>query len=232
MPTTEQFRALVEPRGIVVAGVSEHPGKFGFAVLPHILLCGYAGEVYALGRQPGRVLGVPVATDVDDLPAGAIDLVYVCSPAATVPDLLRACAKKGIGAAFIASAGFAEAGEDGQRAEEELAALADELGLLVVGPNGMGVVSTPVRLCAQLQAPYPPPGRIGVVSQSGNFVMACLNYALASGVGISRAVSAGNARAVGIDEYLTHLAADDATTVALTYVEGVTDGRRFFDRLR
>jgi acetyltransferase len=216
----------------VVAGVSEHPGKFGFAVLHHILLCGYEGEVYALGRQPGRVLGVPVATNVEELPYGAVDMVYVCSPAATVPDLLRACAKKGIKAAFIASAGFSEAGEGGQRAEENLAELAEELGLLVVGPNGMGVISTPVRLCAQLQAPYPPPGRIGVVSQSGNFVMACLNYALASGVGISRAVSAGNARAVGIDEYLAHLAVDDATDVALTYVEGITDGRRFFERLR
>jgi len=94
------------------------------------------------------------------------------------------------------------------------------------------VVSTPARLFAQLQAPYPPAGPIGVVSQSGNFVMASMNYAIAAGIGVSRAVSAGNALAVGVDEYLAWFAEDPTTTVSLAYVEGLADGRRFYQRLR
>lgn len=231
-PTPEHFAALLEPRGIVVAGVSQHPGKFGFAVLHHILLCGYRGALFGLGREPGEVLGIPVETDVAALPSDAIDLVFACSPANSVPELLRSCAKRGVRAAFIASAGFSEAGDQGRRAEAELVALAEDLDMLVAGPNGMGIVSTPVSLCAQLQAPYPPAGRIGVVSQSGNFVMAAMNYAIAAGIGVSRAVSAGNATVVGVDDYLCHLAEDDATDVSLAYVEGVSDGRRFFERVR
>ena len=84
-------------------------------------------------------------------------------------------------AAFLTSAGYGEAGEEGKRAEGELVALADELGILLAGPNGQGVVSTPAHLCAQIVAPYPPAGRIGVASQSGNFVSSFLNYARATG---------------------------------------------------
>ena len=68
-------------------------------------------------------------------------------------------------------------------------ALCDELGILLAGPNGQGVISTPSSLCAQIVAPYPPAGRISVVSQSGNFVSSFENYAKASGVGIARAVA-------------------------------------------
>src|SRR6185369_9758412 len=111
---------------------------------------------------------------------------------------------------------------------DDLVALADELGMIVVGPNGQGLVSTPVSLCAQIVAPYPPAGRIGIVSQSGNFVSSFMNYAIASGVGISRAVSAGNAAQVGIVDFLEFYADDPATDVALAYVEGVTDGADFY----
>jgi len=228
----EQFRALFDPRGVVVAGASTHPGKFGFVALHNILSNGYAGRVFATNRDATPVLGVETVPSMSDLPDGEADLVFVCTPASTNPDVLRDAADKGIRAAFLASAGYGEAGEEGRRAQEELVALADHLGVLVVGPNGQGVISTPSSLCAQIVAPYPPPGRIGVASQSGNFVSSFLNYACASGVGISRAVSAGNSAMVGVTDFLRFYAEDPDTDVALAYVEGIADGRRFFDDIR
>jgi acyl-CoA synthetase (NDP forming) len=227
-----RFQALFEPRGVLVAGASTHPGKFGFVSLHNILASGYQGAVHGWSREPGDVLGVSVVSDIADLPDDTIDLVFVCTPASANPDLLRACAKKGIRAAFLASAGYGEAGEEGQRLQAELVALADELGMLVAGPNGQGVVSTPVSLCAQIVAPYPPAGAIGIASQSGNFISSFMNYAVQTGVGVSRAVSAGNAAAVTISDYLDFYAQDPATAVALAYVEGVPDGRAFFERAR
>jgi acetyltransferase len=188
--------------------------------------------VWATNREGIEVLGIQTLRDLEEVPDGAADLVFVCTPAPGNPDLLRVAAKKGIRAAFIASAGYGEAGEEGRRAQEELAALADELGVLIVGPNGQGVVSTPARLCAQIVAPNPPRGRIAIVSQSGNFVSTFENYAVATGVGVSRAVSAGNAAQVGVADFLEFYADDPETDVALAYVEGVTDGRDFFERLR
>ena len=229
---TEQFQALFDPRGVVVAGASTHPGKFGFVALHNILANGYAGRVFATNREAAPVLGIDTVATLDEIPDGAADLVFVCTPASTNPDLLRAAAAKGITAAFLASAGYGEAGEQGRRAQDELVALADDLGVLVVGPNGQGVVSTPSSLCAQIVAPYPPAGRIGVASQSGNFVSSFMNYACASGVGVSRAVSAGNSAMVGVTDFLGFYADDPATDVALAYVEGIPDGRRFFEEIR
>ena len=178
------------------------------------------------------MLGVQTVRDVAEIPDGAADLVVRVHPAGCqCRRLLEACAAKGIKAAFFTSAGYAEAGPAGKRAEEELVASADDLGILLAGPNGQGVVSTPASLCAQIVAPYPPPGRIAVASQSGNFVSSFLNLARATGVGISRAVSAGNAAAVSVADYLSYFAGDPATSVGLAYLEGISDGRAVFDQL-
>jgi acetyltransferase len=230
-PSDAQFKALFEPQGVLVTGASIHPGKFGFVSLHNILAGGFAGGIYGTNLQGENVLGIQTVADIEQLPDNAIDLVFVCTPASANPALLRACAAKGVKAAFLTSAGYGEAGEEGKQAEKELIALADELGILLAGPNGQGVVSTPANLCAQIVAPYPPAGKIGVASQSGNFVSSFLNWSRSSGVGISRAVSAGNAAAVTVADYLDYYADDDATAVGLAYVEGISDGRTLMTRL-
>jgi acetyltransferase len=134
-------------------------------------------------------------------------------------------------AAFLTSAGYGEAGDEGRKLEDELIALADELGILLAGPNGQGVVSTPANLCAQIVAPFPPSGAIAVASQSGNFVSSFLNYSRQTGVGISRAVSAGNAAALGVADLIEWYGTDDSTRVSLAYVEGISDGAGLMRRL-
>ena len=228
-PSDEQFRALFEPKGVLIAGASTHPGKFGFVSLHNLLTSGYRGAVFGTNLEGEEVLGVATVPDVAVLPDGAIDLVFVCTPAAANASLLRSCAAKGVKAAFVTSAGYGEAGPQGKAAEAELVALADEVGVLLAGPNGQGLVSTPVNLCAQIVAPFPPRGRIAVASQSGNFVSSFMNYARQSGVGISRGVSAGNAAAVTPADYLDWFADDDETAVSLAYIEGIVDGRALLD---
>lgn len=232
MPGPGHYQALFDPRGIVVAGASTHPGKFGFVALHNILAAGYRGAIFATNRDGSDVLGRPTLRSLDDVPAGAADLVFVCTPASTNPDVLRQAAARGIRVAFIASAGYAEAGAAGRQAQDDLVELADQLDLLIVGPNGQGVVSTPSSLCAQIVAPYPPRGVIGIASQSGNLVSSFMNLACAAQVGVSRAVSAGNAAQVGVIDFLEFYADDPATEVALAYVEGIDDGVAFARRLR
>lgn len=231
-PTPEQFAALFDPRGVVIAGASTHPGKFGFVSLHNVLANGYRGRVFATNLEGSPVLGIETLRSLDELPDGAADLIFVCTPRSANPELLRSAAAKGVRAAFLTSAGYGEAGEEGRAEEAALVALCEELGILLAGPNGQGVVSTPSSLCAQIVAPYPPAGAIGVASQSGNFVSSFMNWACATGVGISRAVSAGNAAATGIADYLSFYAQDPATSVGLAYVEGITDGRAFAASLR
>lgn len=228
----DRFPALFAPAGVVVAGASTHPGKFGFVSLHNLLAAGFPGRIAATNRDGATVLGIECVPALDDLPAGSADLVFVCTPQGAVPEVLRQAAAIGVRVAFLASAGYGEAGEEGRREQAELVALCEELGILLIGPNGQGVVSTPASLCAQIVAPYPPAGGISVVSQSGNLVSSFLNWSCVSGVGIARALSAGNAAATGVAEVLEYYAADPATTVALAYIEGIADGSRFVAGLR
>lgn len=231
IPTTEQFAALFEPRGIVVAGASTHPGKFGFVSLHNIIASGYRGRILATNRERKPVLGIETIADLSEMEHGAADLIFVCTPRSVNVELLKVAAAKGIKAAFITSAGYGEAGKDGIEAERELVSLAEDLGLLIVGPNGQGVVSTPASMCAQIVGPYPPKGSIGIASQSGNFVSSFMNWSCATGVGVSRAVSAGNAAATSVADLLSSYSEDPQTDVALAYVEGMDDGRGFFESM-
>jgi acetyltransferase len=228
----EHFRALFEPKGVVVTGASSHPGKFGFVSVHNILASGYTGAVFGTNLSQEEVLGIQTVASLDDVPQDAADLVFVCTPSSANPEILRACARRGIKAAFLTSAGYGEAGDEGIRLEKELIALANELGILLAGPNGQGVVSTPSQLCAQIVAPYPPRGRIGVASQSGNFVSSFLNYSRQSGVGVSRAVSAGNAACVSVADYLKWYSTDKETSVGLAYLEGIFDGSHLMKQLQ
>ena len=225
VPQADHYRALFSPRAIVVVGASSHPGKFGFVSLHNILSSNFAGQVYATNLQNEEIMGIQTVSSIDDLPLNEIDLAFFCTPASANPQLLKQCANRGIRAAFIASAGYREAGSLGEQAERDLVQLAAELDMLIAGPNGQGVVSTPVSMCAQIVGPYPPKGGISVASQSGNFVSSFLNYARQTGVGIARAISAGNAAQISVGQYLEWFAQDAETRVSLAYIESVNDGK-------
>ena len=227
-----RFAPLFDPRGVVVAGASSHPGKFGFAAFHNLLRYGYRGEVFPVNREGGEILGRAVHRRVTDVGPGRADLVFVCTPPAVNVEVLRESAALGVRAAFVASGGYGESGDEGRARERELVAVADELGLLLAGPNGQGVIATAPSMCAQMVAPYPPPGRISVASQSGNVLSAFLNYAVLTGVGVSKAISTGNSAQTAIADYLAYFAADPDTAVALAYLEGVGNGSAFMDAVR
>ena len=228
----ERFRPLFHPRGIVVTGASSHPGKFGFVTLHNLRRFGYQGEIFPINREGAEILDAPTYKDIADIPPGKADFVFVCTPVAANIGLLRACATIGVRAAFVASGGYREVGEEGRQLEKELVETANELGILLAGPNGQGVISTPVSMCAQIVAPYPPSGRISVVSQSGNLLSSFLNYSVQTGIGVSKAISAGNSAQTTIADYFEYFAADPETDVVLAYLEGIPDGRGFVEAVR
>ena len=61
------FMSLFDPKGIVIAGASSHPGKFGFVSLHNILSCGYQGKVFATNLDGTPVLGIETLSSLDDL---------------------------------------------------------------------------------------------------------------------------------------------------------------------
>ena len=206
---------MFNPRGICVVGASTHPGKFGFVALHNLLVSGYQGRVIAIGRGAESYLDAETYADVSDMPAGVVDAAFICTPRDGNVAILEQLAGKGVRAVFVATAGYREADSDGAIAERLLVETAIRLGLTLAGPNGQGLVSTPSQMCLQIVAPFPPRGPIGIASQSGNFVSTWMNMARSRNVGISRALSVGNAPHVGVPEVLDYLSSDDETRVGL-----------------
>lgn len=229
---TASLASMFDPRAIVVLGASSHPGKFGFVSLHNIFVNGYQGDVYGLNQSGDQVLDAKIVTSLEQIPEAQVDLAFFCTPAQSNEQLLRQCAARGIKAAFVASAGYREVGEEGAEIERSLSDLATELGMVLGGPNGQGIVSTPANLCAQIVAPYPKAGSLSIASQSGNFVSSFLNLAKWAEVGVARAVSAGNSAHCDIADYLKYFSNDSHTGVSLAYVESITDGVRFMESVR
>jgi acetyltransferase len=219
----ERFRALFEPRGIVVAGAATHPGKFGFVAYHNIRAAGYGGALVGTNLAGEEVLGEQTYASINDIPDADYDLVFLGVPAKATADVLRQAADRGITAAFCASAGYGEIDANGRAHQDELAELADSLGILFAGPNGQGVISTPNNMCAQIVAPMPPRGTIAIASQSGGMVSTFGNYARQCDVGISRAISVGNGAQINVADYMEWFASDSKTTVGLAYLEHVAD---------
>jgi acetyltransferase len=230
--SSRDLTPLFEPEGVVVVGASTHPGKFGFVALHNILAGGYQGRVFATNLERSEILGIETVATIDELPDGAVDLAMICAPAPAVPEVLRSAARRGIRAAFVVSGGYGETDDDGGRAEAEISSLAAELGMVMAGPNGQGLVSLPQKLWSQIVAPYPPEGSIAIASQSGNIVSTVMNMARQTGIGISRGVSAGNQAMISIADYVDYFAHDPASSVAIVYLEGTPDGRELFGALR
>ena len=135
-------------------------------------------------------------------------------------------------AGFVVSGGFRESGFEGTELEKELVEVANSLEITIAGPNGQGFVSTPANLCSQIVSPYPPTGNVSIASQSGNILSAMLNQARAKNIGIARAISIGNQAQVDIAEYIRYFGKDPETKVIVSYVEGLPNGRDFYDSLK
>ncbi len=231
-PSIAQFQALFEPRSIVIVGASDTPAKWGFRILFNTLEGGYDGRLCAVNPKYTELLGVPCFPSIEALPETP-DLALIVIPPPGVPEAVRACAEKGIRTVVVITAGFGElADAEGRTLQAEIVRIARQHGMLLAGPNCAGVASpAPHHLFCGMIARYPGPGGLSIVSQSGNVGSTVLTWSQLHQAGVARFISSGNEAVVQTDQYLDFFREDAATKSIIAYVEGVRDGRRFYDTL-
>ncbi|WP_313692153.1 acetate--CoA ligase family protein [Halorarum halobium] len=219
---------LFSPDRVAVVGATEREGSVGRAVTAN-LLAEFAGEVIPV--NPGResVLGVPCVASVADADA---DLVVVAVPPSAVADVLRDTGEAGVRDVVVLTAGFGEAGSEGAARERELRELAAEYDLNLVGPNSLGVMSSPAGLNATFGPDASPAGGVSFMSQSGAFVTAVVDWASESGLGFNEVVSLGNKAVLDETDFLREWGADPETDVVVGYLESIEDGRAFVETAR
>ncbi|MFO0867683.1 MAG: bifunctional acetate--CoA ligase family protein/GNAT family N-acetyltransferase [Pirellulales bacterium] len=231
MPIRNLHR-IFAPRSVAVIGASDRPASVGQTVLRNLLSSGFGGSVHPVNPHHPTVAGRPAVARVGDLPERP-DLAVICTPAASVPGVVRECGEAGVRGVVILSAGFRESGPEGAALEQAIRSTAAEFdGLRIVGPNCLGVIAPHQGLNASFAAGMPPRGRIAFISQSGALCTSVLDWALRENVGFSYFVSVGNTLDVGIGNLIDHFALDPHTDAILLYVESIEQPRMFMSAAR
>jgi acetate---CoA ligase (ADP-forming) len=219
-------RHFLEPASVAVVGASRRPESVGGTVLESIVRSGFDGPVYPVNPHARTVHGLRAYPSLAELPE-APELAVVAVAAARVPAVARDCALRGVRALLVLSAGFAEAGQDGARLQDELLAICRAAGMRLVGPNCLGVAGSRRPLDTTF-VPHPaPPGRVALLSQSGGVGLALIERAAQLGVGLSSFVSIGNRADVSANDVLEYWEEDDSTDAVLLYLESFGNPRNF-----
>ncbi len=222
---------VFEPKSVAVVGASIRPLSVGGQVLGMLIESDFQGELYLVNPTHDEIRGLPCYPSVGAI-GQAIDLVVIAVPAEAVAGIMRECGNHGVGAAIIISAGFGEAGPQGQALQDEILAIAQAHDIALVGPNCLGVVRPRVGLNASFARSKVSSGHVAMVAQSGSFCSALLDWADARDFGFSAVASLGATADVDFGEVLDYLALDPHTKSILLYIEGVSDARAFISGLR
>lgn len=234
-PRGDIAKKFLEPVSVAVVGVSTSSGQAykagGRAVLDHLGVYGYAGEVTVIHPSATDVDGRPAVPSLRNL-ATVPDVVVIAVPAPAVLGVLAECAAVGARQALILTAGFADMGAAGHELEQSILRYAKDNGINVVGPNSTGLVNVRTGLAMSMTSVLTEgvpieAGGIAVIAQSGAIGSTVVERARDAGVGISHIVSTGNQRDMDIPDFISYFAGlPEVDTVAL-YMESIRDGRRF-----
>ncbi len=226
----EELKPLFRPESIAVIGASNSPGKWGNWMITRPIGSGYRGQIYPINPKEKDIFGLKAYPSVLKVQE-PIDLAIITIPAHLVPDAMRDCVSKGIKAVVLISAGFAETGTKGKALQDEVLNIAMEGGIRFMGPNGMGIWSSAVRLNTAFWF-TPKSGGISFVSQSGTMGGYLLETANNKGYGFNSFLSVGNQADLSMADYVEYLGYDEGTSVIVLYIEGLKDGGRFLKKAR
>jgi acyl-CoA synthetase (NDP forming) len=222
----EDISRIFSPRSIAFVGASSNVRKWGYRLLANTVAGEYAGAIYLVNPNGKDIAGRKVYKSLLDIP-GKVDLAVVTIPASQVRDLIPVMKEKGIRYMLLISSGFAEAGEEGVQLEKDLVTAAEDAGILIIGPNTMGLNNPHEKLFCAGSTAWPKPGSVGLVAQSGNLGTQLNSFAEKENIGLRAFCGSGNEAMVTVEDFMDTFAVDEMTKTVLLYVESAKDGRRF-----
>ena len=223
--------ALFSPKSVAVFGASDRPDSVGQIVFQNMLESGFDGLLYPINPKHAEVQGKRAYPSIADI-GEPVELVVIATPPRTVPCIIESCGIHGVKAAVIITAGFCEAGHEGEELAKELLETAHRYGIRLIGPNCLGIMRPSIGLNATFNKGGANTGNIAFVSQSGALCTAILDWAQNNDVGFSSLLSMGSSIDVDFGEILDYLVSDADTHSILMYIEGIRSARSFMSALR
>jgi acetyltransferase len=226
--------ALFKPRSVALIGASEREASVGRTMLENLLAGGNRQterKIYPVNASHASVLGIPAFHNIAEVPA-PVDLAVIATPAVTVPEVISECARAGVAAAIVISAGFKEIGVKGAELEKRIKAAMAGSGMRLIGPNCVGLINPWADLNATFIDVQPKRGNVAMISQSGALLSAILDWSAEECVGFSSLVSCGSMLDLDWGDLLRHFGDDSHTRSILLYIESIPDPRSFVSAAR
>jgi acyl-CoA synthetase (NDP forming) len=227
MDANEALDKILNPKSLAVIGASTDPFKWGYMLLNAVKQSGFEGEIYPINPKAEEILDLKCYPNVKDVP-GNIDMGLVVVPARIVPSVFQDMKEKNIKGAVVITSGFSEAGEEGADLIKQIKDVA-EGNTRFIGPNCMGVTSSDAKLSALMIPFLHDSGKVAFVSQSGGYGLQLYLRADAMGVGVNKFISSGNESDLKGWNYLEYFGQDDNTEIIAMYIEGLKEGRKWFE---
>jgi predicted CoA-binding protein len=197
-PTTGTF---LKPHCVAIIGASRDPSKRGNRAIQMLLDSKFAGRIVPINPKESEILSLPCYPDLASV-AFDVDLALVCTPASSVPEVVRLCGEKGVKGALILAGGFGEASEAGAARQARVLDIARRHGVRLIGPNTNGMFDGHTG-CNLVGWPGVYKGSLGVLSQSGNVALSFVAQSQHNGhAGFTTFIGVGNEGDIRFHEYL------------------------------
>jgi acyl-CoA synthetase (NDP forming) len=233
MSSDHPLDPIFHPRAVALVGVPANMQGRGAGFLEALLDQGFDERkpIYLVHPRATEIRGIRAYPSLLDCP-DPVDHVISLIPRTAVERLVDDCVQKGVRSIHFFTAGFSESGESGMaEAERALAAKARAGGVRVLGPNCMGLYVPEEGLAFGLNCPRES-GNVMMISQSGGHAGSVIGGLAPRGLRFSKVVSFGNGSDIAAPELFDYALSDPDTELVLSYIEGVRDGRAFFEAVK
>jgi len=232
--TVRQISQIFNAQSVALVGASDREGTFGRLFLEGLRDLG-CPHIYPVNPKREEILGFKTYANLTAIPE-PVELAILLTPPEAVLGIVKEAVEKKLKGVVVFAAGFGELSAEGKALEQEIARVARAGGVRVIGPNCLGFFSPAAGLSTfpmSLMEKVPNRGgSVGGFAQSGSFTDQVVWFLTKKGAAFSTMVSCGNECDLAAEDYLEYFGEDENTRTILAYMEGVKDGRRFFEVAR
>ncbi len=222
------LRDFFYPRSIAVLGATDTQHKLGYNVFHNLISHDFKGALYPINPRKESVLGIKAYASILDV-EDPVDVAIVIVPADAATRAIEECCEKGVRYIVVETAGFAETGDDGKRAQSHLEEIVRSKECRILGPNCSGVINTHHHMVQSLGILDDlGKGNVGLIAQAGVYaagILTGLRHIIDFGI----VATIGNKMDINETDILEYMGDDEHIDVIAMYMEDVKSGKRFVD---
>ena len=229
------LESLLRPQSVAVIGASDNPARIGGRPIYSMLKDNFQGKLFPVNPNRDIVQGLQAYPNISSVPV-PVDSAVISVPENVALQVIKECAESGVKSAVVFTSGFAETGTAGLDAQQQIAKIASDSGMRILGPNCLGVFNLSAgwfgTFANTLASKKIPTGPIGIVTQSGAYGGHLFTITQNRGGGTNYWVTTGNEVDIDVAEVIKFYASEPEIRVIISYAEGIKNGNRMREALQ